>query len=71
MKGSICLEIVDGWIKAADKKSSKKNLLMLKDFIWDDLEYTKQAKYMLEMTKFLKSLDQNEDVVIIRRFINL
>ena len=65
-----CLKIVDEWIKKADRET-KKNLWALQDFIRDDLDYTKRADPMLKMTKFLDSMEQGKDVIIVRKYVNL
>ena len=70
MNESTCLEIVDKWIKMASKEDKKK-FFTLQDFIRDDLEYTHRADAMLEMTEFLDSLDQNKELIIVRKYINL
>lgn len=65
-----CLKIVDKWIEKADQETKKK-LFMLQDFINNDLEYTKRAESMLEMTEFLESMKQGKDVIIVRKYVNL
>ena len=65
-----CLKIVDKWIEKADQKTKKK-LFMLQDFIQNDLGYTKRVDSMLKMTKFLDSLKQTKDVIIVRKYVNL
>lgn len=65
-----CLKIVDKWIEKADQETKKK-LFMLQDFIRNDLEYTRRAESMLEMTEFLESMKQGKDVIIVRKYVNL
>ena len=65
-----CLDIVDNWIKTASREDKKK-LFTLQDFIRDDLEYTRRAEAMLSMTKLLDSREQNKEMIIVRKYINL
>jgi len=66
-----CLKIVAKWIIATHDKMKLKNLFMLEDFIRNDLEYIHRSDYILKMTKFLESMDQTKEVIIIRKYINL
>ena len=68
---SFCLKVVSKWIKTA-LREKKKQFFALQDFILDDLEYTHKASEMLKMTEFLESLDQkDEEVIVVRRYVNL
>jgi len=66
-----CLKIVDKWITTTHDKTKLKNLFMLQDFIRDDLEYIHRSDYILKMTKFLESMDQTKEVIIVRKYVNL
>lgn len=70
MDSQHCLQIVDNWIKTASREDKKK-FFTLQDFIEDDLEYTHRADAILNMTKFLDSRKQDEDMIIVRKYINL
>ena len=71
MNESTCLSIVDNWIKSTKDRQIKKQLLTLKDFIMDDLEYTHRSEAMLKMSEFIDSREQNKEMIIIRKYINL
>ena len=70
MDSQHCLKIVDNWIKSASRED-KKQFFALQDFIRDDLEYTHRADVMLNMTEFLNSRKQDDDMIVIRKYINL
>ena len=71
MNESTCLEIVDKWIKSTKDHQIKKQLLTLKDFIMDDLEYTHRSDAILNMSELLDSREQNKELIIVRKYINL
>lgn len=66
-----CLKIVNKWIIATHDRTKLKNLFMLQDFIRDDLEYIRRADYILKMSKFIKSMEQTKEVIIVRKYVNL